>query len=298
MCMKIADIVQSRKPASPIFESNVADHAIWHSRISRLEKIVRLWHNPSHRQLEHILSLHGQARGVADTKQVWAWDAYEAEHDEVVHYLTQHGLLDPNLKTMHPLLIYRRGDGSLVVYPHDVIDGYATPNRMVMRMVGSPAMVEAYAAGGYSAGVWRRWWGNDETGEVIPVDLRDDHDAFFFEHLDSFFTPDELAQLPDPTENEPYPDADPDDDIQNSHDAILVAAYRKGWHAVLYDANNKSLSLRTSAQVNLRGLRKIVRRIMGEVPVVRLDMDIGPSGHSLDVDEIERFLKLGRLPPR
>lgn len=155
---------------------------------------------------------------------------------------------------------------------------------------------EAYAAGGYSAANWRRWWGNDETGQVIPVDLNDDHDAFFFAHLNAFFTPAELAQLPEPGES--YDMANPDDEIQNSSDEILVAAYRKGWHAVLYDTNNKHLTLRTSNQMTMRGLRKMIRTITDDVPVQRLIMDIGPMHYSLGMDDIQRFIKFGRMPPR
>jgi hypothetical protein len=157
------------------------------------------------------------------------------------------------------------------------------------------AVSEATQAGGYSTDVWRRWWGNDETGAVIPVDTYD-HDSFFFAHLDKFFTPGELWDLPDPENNETYDDAAPEDDIQNSHDEILVAAYNKGWHAVLYDGNNKSLSLRTSHRMEMRGLRKVIRKIITDVPVMQLVMDIDSMNYSLDPDEIERFIKYGRLP--
>lgn len=161
------------------------------------------------------------------------------------------------------------------------------------------SLCEAYQAGGYSAEVWRRWWGNLLTGELIPVDLREDHDAFLFDHLDDFFTASELANLPDPENFELEFDADPNSPIQNNRDAILMAAYDKGWQAILYDANNHSLSLRTgSNQADLRAIRKIVRKITNELSVLLLVMEIGDQDYRLDSDEIERFIKFGRLPPR
>src|SRR6478735_6859935 len=87
-------------------------------------------------------------------------------------------------------------------------------------------LTEAYTAGGYTAHRWQRWWGNNFTGQLIPVHLGDDHDAYFLAHLDEFFTPNELARLPEPG-SEPYDDVEPDAEIQNASDEILIAAYDK-----------------------------------------------------------------------
>lgn len=83
-----------KRQQDALHESNVSDHVVWRSKVANREKVVRLWHNPSPRQLHYILSLHDQARAVADKRQVWAWDAYDAEHDLMIQYLTRHGLLD------------------------------------------------------------------------------------------------------------------------------------------------------------------------------------------------------------
>jgi hypothetical protein len=157
-------------------------------------------------------------------------------------------------------------------------------------------IVEAYSAGGYSAVLWRRWWGNSVTGTVLPVALHEDHDAYFLAHLDEFFTEAELARLPN-AGDEPYEDAAPDDEVQSANDELLVAAYSKGWLAIIYDGNNRHLSLRsTDRGVDWRGLRKIIRTITGDVVVDRLIMDVGRE-YRLDAEDIARFVKFGKLPP-
>jgi hypothetical protein len=156
---------------------------------------------------------------------------------------------------------------------------------------------EAYSAGGYSAELWRRWWGNDVTGVLIPVALHEDHDAYLFDHLGDFFTPQELADLPDPDDFATYDDADPDDEIQNNRDAILITAYEHGWNAIIYDGNNQHLALRTSRRdPSLRGLRKLVAKIGREVAVSKLTLYVNELNYDLDDTAIAAFIKYGRLP--
>lgn len=155
-------------------------------------------------------------------------------------------------------------------------------------------LIETY--GGYSAELWRRWWGNDLTGDLLVVALHEDHDAYLFAHLDAFFDRTELQQLPDPEDTETYDDAGPDDEIQNAQDAILIAAYQKGWNAIIYDGNNKHLSLRTSSRTaNLRGIRAILRKIMQDTPVATLTLTANGHDYQLDDVALMRFVKFGRL---
>lgn len=140
----------------------------------------------------------------------------------------------------------------------------------------------------YDLGQWKRWWANMRTGEIIPVEGQQ-HDETLLDNLEEFFNDYEIDELLDGA-----------DDAWERLDPILLAAYAKGWQAVLYDGNKKSLSIRTGTAFSPARVAAVASDIAASYPVDEVVADFEDTGKwvTLRGDDLERFLKRGVIPRR
>lgn len=142
---------------------------------------------------------------------------------------------------------------------------------------------------------WRRWWGNSVTGELVPVAAGEDHDAYLLDNINDFLTDEELAHFG-------FEGGD-EWELRDHLDPILEMVYAKGWQAILYDGEHRSLMARVSGDSNAGVLQRITAKVMDSVPVEVLHVDrVLPNNRIMSAElsgrPLDLFLKTGRINPR